>query len=535
MLTFKRTIETTGALLLLASFAGPARTEAAPRVTCEERATGSTVCRVDEPPVDQRVTVVPEVQFLPGDRVTVQAGGCVNTAALGLSWKRYVDPVSADPQRYFHGRIQIPGATPGLVRIAGWMGRPLVIPLTTPSTDLSLHLGYEDLSYADNGYSNPDPGTEDQCAGVEPAWVELHIERGGEPQPTPVPSPFDLVWTEVDRNALPLNPEWSAQVADAGSVPDPGALCDNFPYLNPANPELGVRFTPPTCTSQSPWVDIGSGFHNFICHIGGDAGRLKGHANWGAATYEGTLTWVDKSLRPPLGDSDYNLGLSPVNGGLLTTTNPTQIGLEFLSTESIDQFHAPWWAAFREAVDRDDGSANASVDHKPAIVTGLVNLDCEHDCGSELHPVYAMAIESDATDKNNVWAIFARNWGNEGYCSAEQQYLDVPRNALTLRLPWKAGFYSVKLDKEQTFLDTNGNPAAVVWSVTPRVGVGLDVTIQLPEPQEMVFADGELHLQWSTSALGSQVPTWLLGLVVVSLATLLFLRRRRGQWAYRTR
>jgi hypothetical protein len=76
-------------------------------------------------------------------------------------------------------------------------------------------------------------------------------------------------------------------------------------------------------------------------------------------------------------------------------------------------------------VDSGDANARPLVDGSYAIVTGLMGLDCEHSCSTELHPVWAMAVRVKSDPADVVWAIFVRNWGNEGFCSQDQHYLDL--------------------------------------------------------------------------------------------------------------
>jgi hypothetical protein len=86
----------------------------------------------------------------------------------------------------------------------------------------------------------------------------------------------------------------------------------------------------------------------------------------------------------PLFDDDYNFWLAPPGLTTLTTTSPQVLQLEFNSSETVDHFHTPWWEGFHGAV--DDGRATF-VNTDYAIVIGLLGLDCEHSCGTEIHPV----------------------------------------------------------------------------------------------------------------------------------------------------
>ena len=55
--------------------------------------------RIDEPNVKQKVTPYPQIKFRPGDKVTIQASGCVQTGGTGNTWKRYVNPSGPDADR----------------------------------------------------------------------------------------------------------------------------------------------------------------------------------------------------------------------------------------------------------------------------------------------------------------------------------------------------------------------------------------------------------------------------------------------------
>jgi len=125
-------------------------------------------CTISEPVVTQRETTY-DFSFLPGDHVTVNAGGCVQTGGHGQTWKRYVDPAS-DGDLY-HGLITIPGATGDLERLVNVVGRQYVV----GGRGGSLKLGYEDDGYSDNGYYAHDDGTGGQCRNSVNAFVHIVV------------------------------------------------------------------------------------------------------------------------------------------------------------------------------------------------------------------------------------------------------------------------------------------------------------------------------------------------------------------------
>ena len=170
------------------------------------------------------------IRYVWGDIITVQAGGCVQTGGSGDTWKRYVDPSGSNSDRLYHGLIPIPGVTPGLVRIAGWLNRPLVVP---PGCTWGryLHLGYEDDDYSDNGYDSHDDGTENQCKNVGAAFVTLTIAHNA---PTPPPAPAAAAEPRAGRLRQQCDPAECA-VGLAADQPRPTGheqLCAGFPYNN---------------------------------------------------------------------------------------------------------------------------------------------------------------------------------------------------------------------------------------------------------------------------------------------------------------
>jgi hypothetical protein len=136
------------------------------------------IWRVDEPDVSHREFSYPEIQFQPGDTVQIiDAGGCCQTGGHGDTWKRWVNPSGPNSGALYHGLIKVPGMQ-GLVRVQE-VGQQLIVVPDNFQGDLSLHLGYEDDNYTDNGYWGHDNGTENQCSGSVNAFIELAIYHRG--------------------------------------------------------------------------------------------------------------------------------------------------------------------------------------------------------------------------------------------------------------------------------------------------------------------------------------------------------------------
>jgi hypothetical protein len=104
----------------------------------------------------------------------------------------------------------------------------------------------------------------------------------------------------------------------------------------------------------------------------------------------------------------------------------------------------------------------------------------------------AANVQDDPAD--NVWAIFARNTGNEGYCSSPIWKAEF--QTYTFRLPWREGMYSVGVLSGPNESQFGGT----AWTSGPTVvfkpGQGVDVTFTLPGSHETPLIEGELHFQW---------------------------------------
>lgn len=120
------------------------------------------------PNVKQRETIYSKIKFMAGERIFIQADGCVQTGGTGKTWKHYVNPRGPSALRYYFGLIRINGLTNGLEPISKRYKKEWQLPLNA-----TLSLGYSDDNYRDNGYYDHDDGIDNQCKGIEWAWVEI--------------------------------------------------------------------------------------------------------------------------------------------------------------------------------------------------------------------------------------------------------------------------------------------------------------------------------------------------------------------------
>lgn len=485
---------------------------------CGDRtAMGQFDCLINEPVVTQHETVYPTVKFAPGDIVDVKADGCVQTGGWGDTWKRYVNPVGGDTNLY-HGLIRIPTATPagsGLVRIETVIGRrQTVTGAGVPVSELVLHLGYEDDDYSDNGYYRHDNGNYDQCKTDNghdggPAHVTITICRGvrcGAPESR---FDFDVLSSSVDPNGLPYNPHWAWQQrpANQGQIPNT-SLCHNFSRSDTVggipSPIPAPNF--PDCTDQADLstVDLPEGWNGEMCRANRTFGdSFPGHVNWFPVTVEGSAGWGDHSTW----DDDYTFTFtSDEQGNPLSVNGRAGVHAEFDSDETIDHFTADEWAMFRGAVDDDSKDLAKQLFDGHTILTGMFGLDGEHTLKAELHPLYAMATRRDNYEndpRDEVWLIFVRNRGDEGYCSS--QLWDAGFEDYTFRLPWLPDMTSVEVNWSKTqFEGTDGTSGPTVATLpAPAAAAGVYVTFRLGPAASSPFIDGTLHLTWTGPAAGT--------------------------------
>jgi hypothetical protein len=177
--------------------------------------------------------------------------------------------------------------------------------------------------------------------------------------------------------------------------------------------------------------------------------------------------------------------------------------MEFDSDETIDHFNTPWWNSFHSAVDAPGSSqAHAAIDNHRMIAIGLLGLDCAHSCSSELHPLFALAIQTaDSPDPNDdTWAIFVRNWGNEGYCSSGLETLD--RRTVTMVIPAPPHANGVSMGPGTQFLFGPDDMSSLEKAAVSGPFLDFDpaqgalVTFTLPPPDSGARINGEIHLRW---------------------------------------
>lgn len=321
---------------------------------------------------------------------------------------------------------------------------------------------------------------------------------------------FNLEWSELAPGGYPRNPAWRRQRTHPG-VPD-GSLCHYFSGREPVSRPTGTTLEQvpelADCTDQIDRrnVDQADGLNWTICNLGLGQG-FAGHVNWFTTTYEGELSFGDHGF-----DDDYTLSLQ-TDGSPAVLGSRTDLHVEFDSDETIDHFETPWWRLFHCAVDYGDYTADQRkqvparclpavgrsgkglLHHKQAILSGLFGVDCEHGgCKSELHPVFALAAHVVNDPADDVWAMFVRNAGNEGFCSS--QIWQDGFTTYTFRLPWRDGMTAAEVlwGIGQSVFD--GTPGTSGPTVAVAPGRGIEVTFHLPPPPERPLIDGELHLRW---------------------------------------
>ena len=300
--------------------------------------------------------------------------------------------------------------------------------------------------------------------------------------------PFDLVWdiNNPDPNGLPFNPMWAYQLNkdtstfERTSLPDFQKICGKAFYYNTGSTSSGnnsvhADILARDCTSQHTHLDVSNS--SLVGDVGGYCtGLINGHLTWMLATYTGSIQWEGWSGDPGSGDlylddGDYNLLLTPSaippgpifdngftnlnveiveNDPFPSTVGENGIGLEFKDDESVHRARGPWWRQLVNGVEHggqptpDAMMSTAGGDGLYGVVTGVIGIDGVHGGYTEVHPVFALALNtattvgSGANGVRQTWVYFLRTRGNGGGCSVSQYPWTIPaaaKNLYMIQLP----------------------------------------------------------------------------------------------------
>jgi hypothetical protein len=292
------------------------------------------------------------------------------------------------------------------------------------------------------------------------------------------PKPMDVLWSAdlVDPNGLAKNPVWN-QMQLTSEPPDPCSLCP----CQSQDPQAWKSSS--TCTSQT--LETNSSLECF------------GHWNWFPVEYEGVVTWGGHS-NSWYDDDDYYMVVKR-NDRSLETASRDGLHVEFDSDETVDYWDDThtWWDDFHHNyVDNGDQAAQVRIGGKFAVVIGLLGLDSQHDVHSELNPVFAMAVHTQDEPARDQWAFFLKNWGNEGFCGDNEEYLSpIRQNVLQILIPHTGATGLELSDNVFVYGDDENERNLQSWSYQSVPG-GLLLTFRLRDPSKQVGFMGDLTINW---------------------------------------
>lgn len=334
------------------------------------------------------------------------------------------------------------------------------------------------------------------------------------PSIDPPKEDFTLVWDRnLDANGGPLDPYWGLE-----------KIANQIPPREEGQPPYPCELDPfsAACSENRPIIqDLPLFPNSVICGVGNLQAKIHGHADWIVGSQRGCIQWEDQSP-----DGDYNFQMFPPNPNrsVLTKNNGGFIGLEFDYYETLVNAQSPFWQKFRTEVEAED---NDQRSHQPeirkilrpapqdpsinprAMAVGLFGVDCEHGCKSEIHPILALAIETNDDPNDNTWMVFARNWGDQGFCSQYRHMVDFPDNKMSVLLLDDGNSHGATLIPEKTkmFASTGSGipfPITSYWA-----GRGPVLTFSFPAPEKKrALVEMEVHYKWDKLAPPScEAPT----------------------------
>ena len=132
----------------------------------------------------------PAIKFNPGDKVEVDVGGCVQTGGSGKTWKRYVNPLGPNADKFYYGMMEIPGsgALKAFRDMSGVQPDPIAlmygpIPLLYPTTSVyrtnisTSGIWMTCIMITATRVTTGIMETQDQCKNVGPAYIIIKITR----------------------------------------------------------------------------------------------------------------------------------------------------------------------------------------------------------------------------------------------------------------------------------------------------------------------------------------------------------------------
>jgi hypothetical protein len=445
-----------------------------------------------------------ELSVKPGDLLSVEGGGCLPFTELPPA--RVIRPFSDAEQTL----IFIPGVTMSFVPVSDLIGRQLFVPA-------SLDYPGEPRVWLDWGRYYHGPlerpegvaGRPMPCEGVaEAPHVDIAVRAGSSGTDPEAAGTLTLESRRYDLNRLPWNPRWAG-----GGSPDVCGRCEGFRIdERPDGASWIPALQSKMCTRERPYVDAG-GCEPRFGDCPGFVRRLAAHVDWGPATFTGLLSTQNGGPVHVALDGDVELLLRPDGDAALVASAPGEkyhrvIGVEFSSPETNRWFRTSWWrkfpfrsanyrafAAFVSRLRRHPGAPSALPAFRdlPTTAIGIFNIDTAHN-HPEIHPVQAIAIQSEASADRAIYQVFARNWGTGGDCGGRLDHaLDLPRVVLALKGAEGGGW--VAADGE--FYD-HGLPFSD-WRVYSGT-VAPALVIELPRQRRCGVVEGTLTLRRGAAA-----------------------------------
>jgi hypothetical protein len=255
---------------------------------------------------------------------------------------------------------------------------------------------------------------------------------------------------------------------------------------------------------------------------------IRGHINWIVVNQPGRLRWQGYNSGAT-GDHDFDMFMEApelVTDGNIRANKKEQvlqddpnrdrlIELEFNGEETARLFSVehggelwsplialPQLPAENPEYDVQNANADWLFRDRPAVVTGLLGLDGEHDFHTELHPVLAIAadVSHELQDRYAyAWLVLLRNMGNEGECSAGQlPWVSRDTTRYALEIPWKTGADSVVVDAASSRFGFIARRMATLKVEVDR-GRAVRLVADLPRPtvtDSVGIVYGTLGLRW---------------------------------------